>query len=125
MRGAMRAVFVCVASGSMIGASLLGVGLARSQADPEDDYLRLVKRVAVTDLPNDATLSKLGHGVCNFLNKSENHTLDAVQGTLDAVMEFLDGTNADKGHDSGVIVYAAAQYLCPANLSLVEAWKNS
>lgn len=124
MRSAMRAMLVCVLSGSFIGASLFGLGLARSHADTEAAYLSLVKRVAVTRLPGDATLLKLGHGVCNFLSKDEYHNFDGVSGSADGVMEYLDGTQKDRGHDSGVIVYAAAKYLCPENLALVERWRD-
>lgn len=125
MRSAMRAIFVSVLSGSLIGASLVGLGLARSQAGAEDDYLFLVKRVAVTALPDDTTLRNMGHSACGVLSKSKSHNFDGVQGVADGVMEYLHGTNADRGHDSGVIVWAAARYLCPENLALVSAWGHS
>lgn len=125
MSSAMRAILACILSGSMIGASLFGLGLAHSRADTEHDYLSLVKRVAITALPDDATLLKLGHGVCNFLSKDEWHNFDGVSGAADGVMEYLDGTNKDRAYDSGVIVFAAAHALCPENLALVERWRDS
>ena len=126
MRSATRAILVCVSSGSLIGASLLGLGLARAQADAEDDYLLLVKRVAVTNLPDDTTLRNLGHSACKVLsNNTGGHSFDGVQGVADGVMEYLDGTTRDRGHDSGVVVFAAAKFLCPENLALVSAWKDS
>lgn len=124
MRSAIRAILVSVSSGSLIGASLLGLGLAHSQADPEADYMSLVKRVAHTTLPDDMTLHNLGHVACDVLSKPP-YSLDGVKGVADGVMEYLQGTTADRAHDSGVIVWAAARYLCPENFALVEAWKNS
>ena len=105
-------------------ASMLLSGVAHADV-AENQYLygtRLLMQEPVQ--PTDAELLQYGYSSCDTLTKYPNY--GGVKGTVEGVYLFMNsGTARQQMFDAGVIVGAAAKFLCPWHDSLVQNWTKS